>query len=277
MRHVLTGLDVLAAERFASLRGMTIGLVAHPASVDAHLHSTVELLAAAPDVRLADIFGPEHGFLGIEQDLIAVPTENTGWRDIAYHSLYGDTVESLRPSTEQLRGLDALVIDLQDIGSRYYTFQATMLYALEAASEIGLTTFVLDRPNPLGGEIVEGPSLYAGYESFVGAHPIPIRHGMTIGELARLYHAERHLRGKLHVIPCQYWRRSMTFRADGHTLGAAVAEHADCRHGVRLSRPVLLRTNLSEGRGYASLRDLRRSVIDGQRCQAHLNDAGCPA
>src|SRR5439155_26815495 len=134
------------------------------------------LLAHHPQVKVAALFGPEHGFLGQAQDLIGV-------RDAAHssprvYSLYGDTFDSLKPTAEQLRGLDALVIDLQDVGSRYYTFQATMLYCLEAASAAGLRTIVLDRPNPLGGVAVEGPTLRPGYESFVGTHPIPVRHGL---------------------------------------------------------------------------------------------------
>lgn len=250
MQRVLTGLDVMQAQQWEPLRGLKVGLVAHPASVDANLRSTVELLAAAPGVRLAALFGPEHGFLGLEQDLIAVRHDQPTWRGIPYFSLYGDTVASLRPSAEQLSGIDALVIDLQDVGSRYYTYQATMLYCLEAASALGLLTVVLDRPNPLGGEIVEGPTLRAGYESFVGVHPVAIRHGMTIGELAKLYHAERQLRGELRVIACEGWRRAMTFDQTGlpwvlpspnmPTIDTAFVYPGQC---------LLEGTNLSEGRG----------------------------
>src|SRR5262249_3635533 len=131
------------------------------------------------------------------------------------HSLYGDTPASLRPTAEQLQGLDALVIDLQDVGSRYYTFQATMLYCLEEASRHKLLAVVLDRPNPLGGVAVEGPTLRPGWESFVGPHPIPTRHGLTLGELARLYRAEHGLTGELLVIPCEGWRREMDFERTG--------------------------------------------------------------
>src|SRR5262249_20000383 len=181
--------------------------VTHPAAVTADFRQAAEVLAEAPTVYLAALFGPEHGFLGQAQDLIAVNDSDGSPARPVVHSLYGATAASLRPTAEQLSGLDALVIDLQDIGSRYYTFQATMLYCLEAASQHGLLTLVLDRPNPLGGEAVEGPTLHPGFESFVGAHPIATRHGLTIGELARLYRHERGLQGELCVIPSEGWRR----------------------------------------------------------------------
>jgi uncharacterized protein YbbC (DUF1343 family) len=275
MAHVLSGLDVLRSEHFASLRGKTIGVVAHPASVDNNLRHAVEIIANAPQVKLATVFGPEHGFLGAEQDLIAVHVETTGWQDIAYQSLYGDTFASLKPTAEQLRGLDALLIDLQDIGSRYYTFQATMLYCLETASELGMSVHVLDRPNPLGGDVIEGPTIQPGYDSFVGCHPIPIRHGMTIGELAMLYHAERGLRCDLQITRCQNWRRSMAFEQTGlpwvmpspnmPTLDTAFVYPGQC---------LIEGTNLSEGRGTTRPFEICGAPwIDGQRLAAKLNEA----
>jgi uncharacterized protein YbbC (DUF1343 family) len=278
MQRVLTGIDVLKAQQWQPLRGLKVGLVAHPASVDCQLRSTVELFVAAASTPLAALFGPEHGFLGLEQDLIAVRHEPTTWRGIPYHSLYGETVESLRPHIEQMRGLDALVIDLQDVGSRYYTYQATMLYCLEAASALGLLTVVLDRPNPLGGDIIEGPTLQPGYESFVGAHPIVIRHGMTIGELAKLYHAERGLRGELRIIPCEGWRRAMTFDDTGlpwvlpspnmPTLDTAFVYPGQC---------LLEGTNLSEGRGTTHPFEICGSPwIDAEKLVSRLRDADLP-
>jgi uncharacterized protein YbbC (DUF1343 family) len=158
--RVRTGLEVLRAQEFAPLRCLRVGLVTHPASVDAGLRHATEVLAGAPGVQLAALFGPEHGLLGDAQDLVGV----TGGRDpnsgLRVHSLYGATAADLRPTAEQLGGLDAPVIDLQDVGSRYYTFQATMLLCLEEASRHGLLTVVLDRPNPLGGLAVEGADLH---------------------------------------------------------------------------------------------------------------------
>jgi uncharacterized protein YbbC (DUF1343 family) len=241
MPTVRTGLDVLRDQSFAPLRGKRVGLVCHPASVDVDLNHAADLFAAA-GVTLAALFGPEHGFHGTAQDLIGVADT------VAVHSLYGATVESLRPAPAQLAGLDALVIDLQDVGARYYTFQATMLYCLEAAA--GLPVVVLDRPNPLGGAAVEGPALRPGYESFVGPHPIATRHGMTMGELARLYVAERGIAADLTVVPCDGWRRGMVFDDTGlpwvlpspnmPTVETAVVYPGMC---------LIEGTNLSEGRG----------------------------
>src|SRR5260370_12000723 len=183
---MLTGLDVLQEQAWKPLRGLRVGLVCHPASVDRRLRHASDLLAAAPDVCLAALFGPEHGFHGQAQDLIGVAALDDARPGPKIHSLYGTTPDSLRPTAEQLRGLDALVIDLQDVGSRYYTFQATMLLCLEAASAHGLRTIVLDRPNPHPSAARQGPASRPGFESFVGLHPVATRHGMTIGQLARL-------------------------------------------------------------------------------------------
>jgi uncharacterized protein YbbC (DUF1343 family) len=245
-----SGLDVLRDQGWQPLHGLCVGLVCHPASVDRHLRHAADLLADAPGVRLAALFGPEHGFHGQVQDLIGVTGQHDTTSGLRIHSLYGDNIESLRPTAEQLRGLDALVIDLQDVGSRYYTFQATMLFCLEAASACGLTTFVLDRPNPLGGELVEGPTLRPGFESFVGIHPVATRHGLTIGELARLYRAERGLTGALEVIRCDGWQRAQDFDQTAPpwvlpspnmpTVETAFVYPGQC---------LIEGTNLSEGRG----------------------------
>src|SRR5215471_4606037 len=141
---VLTGLDVLGREGFAPLRGLRVGLVTHQAAVDRDLRHAAEHLLHAPGVSLACLFGPEHGLGGAAQDLVGVPPGTDPLTGLPTHSLYGDTPASLHPTPEQLRGLDALVIDMQDVGSRYYTFQATMLYCLEAVAARGLAVFVLD-------------------------------------------------------------------------------------------------------------------------------------
>ena len=252
MHRVLTGLDVLAGERFRRLHGQRVGLVAHAASVDRRLCHAVDLMLATPELRLVTVFGPEHGWFGQAQDLEAVKDEpRIGANGPRVVSLYGDTVESLRPTAEQLNGLDVLVIDLQDVGSRYYTFQATMLYCLEAAHAIGLRVLVLDRPNPIDGLTVEGPRLVPGYESFIGPHDIAVRHGMTMGELARLYQAEKQLHNiALEVIPCTGWDRGMFFEEtrlpwvlpspNMPTVDTAVVYPGQC---------LVEGTNLSEGRG----------------------------
>lgn len=251
MTKVRTGLDVLVAQEFAPLRGLRIGLVTHPAAVDEQLRQAIELFAEAPGVTLAAVFGPEHGLLGQAQDLTAVAAGGAKKIAVPVHSLYGETVESLRPTAEQLNGLDALVIDLQDIGSRYYTFQATMQYCLQAALPRGMLVLVLDRPNPLGGTAIEGPAVRKGFESFVGAHDLATRHGLTIGELAMLYQRELDLdRGELRVISCEHWERVRFFDETGlswilpspnmPTLDTALVYPGQC---------LLEGTNLSEGRG----------------------------
>lgn len=248
--RVRTGLEVLAEQQFAPLRGLRVGLVSHPAAVDRELRHAADLLGAAECFRLVALFGPEHGLQGEAQDLAPVKHGSESHSGLRVHSLYGETAESLHPTAEQFEGLDALVIDLQDVGSRYYTFQATMLYCLETAAANKLPVLVLDRPNPLGGEIVEGPLLQAGFESFVGPHPIVTRHGMTIGELALLYRAERNLEVELTVIPCEGWQRKWDFSQTGlpwvmpspnmPTVQTAFVYPGQC---------LLEGTNLSEGRG----------------------------
>jgi uncharacterized protein YbbC (DUF1343 family) len=276
--RVRTGLDCLCAQDFAPLRGLRVGLVTHPAAVDHRLRHACELLAGAPGVRLAALFGPEHGWMGEAQDLIGVQGGDDPYSGLRVHSLYGDTYESLKPTEEQLRDLDALVIDLQDVGSRYYTFQATMLFCLGAAARLGLRVVVLDRPNPLGGEVVEGPMLQSGYESFVGIHSLVTRHGMTIGELARLYQAERKLGGELVVIPCEGWRREMDFEQTGlpwvlpspnmPTVETAFVYPGQC---------LLEGTNLSEGRGTTRPFELCGAPwIDARKLCRRLQEEGWP-
>lgn len=247
---VQTGLDVLQREGFAPLHGLRVGLVANSASVNARLRHAADLLFAAKHLRLSALFGPEHGFGAEAQDLIGVADSVHPRYRCPIHSLYGDSIESLRPTPESLRGLDALLIDLPDIGSRYYTFQATMLYCLEAAAQSDLPVVILDRPNPLGGLAIEGPDIASGYESFVGRHSIPIRHGMTMGELAQLYRVERNIKVALHVVRCEGWSRSHYFdetflpwvtpSPNMPSLDTALVYPGQC---------LLEGTNLSEGRG----------------------------
>ncbi len=278
MPKVRTGLDVLSANGFAALRGLRVGVVTHPAAVDAQLRHILELLAVAPGVKLVAIFGPEHGLLGQAQDLISVAAGSKSDAIVA-HSLYGTTAESLHPTAEQLDGLDALVIDLQDVGARYYTFQATMRYCLQAALPRGMRVFVLDRPNPLGGLAVEGPALRSGFESFVGAHDVATRHGLTVGELAMLYQRELSLeRGELHVVPCEGWRRAQLFDETGlpwvlpspnmPTLETALVYPGQC---------LIEGTNLSEGRGTTRPFELCGAPwLDAAKLARRMNDEKLP-
>jgi uncharacterized protein YbbC (DUF1343 family) len=245
-----TGLDLLVRQDFAPLRGLRVGLVANQATVDRELRHAADLLAAAPGVCLAALFGPEHGLFGHAQDLVGVAAGQPGQGGVPVHSLYGDSIASLKPTAEQLRGLDALVIDLPDIGCRYYTFAATMCLCLEAAAAVGVRVFVLDRPNPLGGVVIEGPARRSGFRSFVGWMDVPTRHGLTLGELARLYVGEHKLNVDLTVLASEGWRRHRAFPATGlpwvlpspnmPTWETAVVYPGQC---------LLEGTNLSEGRG----------------------------
>ncbi len=250
---VATGLDVLVEERFRPLRGLRLGLVCNPTSVDRRLRHAADLLAAAPGVELATLFGPEHGVRGDVQYMAAVGDERDRRTGLPVHSLYGETRESLAPAPAQLAGLDALVFDIQDVGARYYTYQATMMLCMEAAARAGLRFFVLDRPNPIGGVAVEGPSLRPGFESFCGLHDLAPRHGMTVGELAELFRAERGLdRLELTVVGCRGWRRAAPFRETAlpwvfPSPNMPTPETALVYPGMCL----LEGTNLSEGRGTA--------------------------
>jgi len=247
---VRAGLDVLAARRFRPLRGRRIGLVCNPTAVTRALVHAADVLRAAPGLTLAALFGPEHGVRGDAQYMAAVGGEVDPRTGVPVHSLYGETAESLRPRPEALAGLDALVFDIQDVGARYYTYQATMMLCMEAAAAARIAFVVLDRPNPIGGVLVEGPRLRPGFESFCGLHDLAVRHAMTVGELALLFRAERGLDLELELVPCEGWRRGMGFRETGlpwvfPSPNMPTPEAALVYPGMCL----LEGTNLSEGRG----------------------------
>jgi uncharacterized protein YbbC (DUF1343 family) len=189
------------------LAGRRVGVVANPASVDQQLVHVVDRLRAAPGVTLAAIFGPQHGFRSDLQDnMIESPHGHDCLRRVPVYSLYSETRE---PTAEMLAGLDVLVIDLQDIGARIYTYVYTMANCLRACARHGVPVIVCDRPNPIGGVVVEGEALVHGFESFVGQFPIPMRHGMTIGELARLFNDHFALGAELDVVTMAGWKRDL--------------------------------------------------------------------
>jgi uncharacterized protein YbbC (DUF1343 family) len=208
--RVQTGLDVLESEKFAPLRGKHVGLITNHTGLDSQGRSTVDVLSHAAGVRLIALFSPEHGLAGRNDEKITSSKDPaTG---LPVHSLYGET---LRPTDEMLKGIDALVFDVQDAGVRFYTYTATMAYCMEEAAKRQIAFFVLDRPNPLGGEIVEGPMLDADKTNFVGYFPSPVRYGLTIGELAQLFNAENHIGVDLHVIAMRNWHRNYFFESTG--------------------------------------------------------------
>lgn len=246
---VRSGLDLLVRDGFAPLRGRRVGLVTNPTGIDARGRSAIDLLASAPGVRLAALLAPEHGLrANLDQPIVdGGRDERTG---IPIHSLYGKT---RKPTPEMLRDLDALVFDLQDVGARFYTYITTLALVLEAARENDKDVIVLDRPNPIGGEVAEGPVLEEALRGrFIGYFPLPTRHGMTVGELARLYNDEFRIGARLTVVPMQGWRRSMFFDETGLPW---VNPSPNMRSlEAALSYPglgALEGTNLSVGRGTA--------------------------
>ena len=244
---VQTGLDRYAKAWPNKLKGARIGLVAHPASISRRLEHAADLLLKG-DFELKSFFGPQHGIRGETQDNMV---EWEGFTDrltgLPVYSLYGKT---RKPEPDMLKGLDALVIDMQDIGARYYTFIWTMELCMQACLEMGKSVVVFDRPNPIGGTLTEGPVLETDYNSFVGLRPLPIRHGMTVGEIAGYLKTEYYLGLDLHVIPMTGWKRKMWFDTTGlpwvlpspnmPTLDTAVVYPGMC---------LLEGTMLSEGRG----------------------------
>jgi uncharacterized protein YbbC (DUF1343 family) len=269
--HVRTGIDVLKREGFKRLAGRRVGLVTNHTGVDSEGESTIDLLSKAPGVKLVALFSPEHGIRGEVDRLVSDSTdEKTG---LPVYSLYG---ENRRPTAEQLRGIDTLVYDIQDIGCRFYTYLTTLGYVLETAAKNKLRVMVLDRPNPIGGVEVEGPVLERKYESFVGYHPLPVRHGMTVGELALLFNKERKIGAIMEVVEMERWRREDLFDRTGlvwrnpspnmRSLTAALLYP-----GVGL----LETTNLSIGRGTDRPFELIGAPwLDGRRLAAALARAG---
>jgi uncharacterized protein YbbC (DUF1343 family) len=205
---------MLGSERLLAsgdLDGAGVAVVCNPASVDRDLRHVADRVAAHPRARLAAIFGPQHGFRSdLQENMIETAHARDDRRRVPVYSLYSETRE---PTAEMLSGVDVLLIDLQDVGTRIYTYIYTMANCLAAAKRHGVKVFVCDRPNPIGGTAVEGPMLERGFESFVGMYPIPMRHGMTIGELARLFNEAFGIGADLAVVPMDGWRRSMYFDA----------------------------------------------------------------
>jgi len=230
------------------LDGRRVGLVSNPASVDGRLRHAADRLATHPGTRLAALFGPQHGFRSDVQDnMIETGHGEDRIRRVPVHSLYSETRE---PTAAMLDGLDVLVIDLQDVGSRIYTFIYTMANCLIGARKHGVKAIVCDRPNPIGGVGVEGPMLVHGFESFVGQYPLPMRHGLTIGELANLFNTEFGIGADLEVIPMDGWRRDQYYDATGLPWVMPSPNMPTLDTAIVYPGAVLFEgTNVSEGRG----------------------------
>jgi uncharacterized protein YbbC (DUF1343 family) len=266
---VQTGIDVLRASGFAALKGLKVGLVTNHTGRARDGAATIDLIAGATGVTLVSLFSPEHGIRGILDARVPSETDEKTGKPI--HSLYGATE---RPTSEMLAGLDAIVIDLQDIGARFYTYMTTMAYVMEEASARKIKVFVLDRPNPIGGVQIEGPAMSPPTASFTSYFPsMPVRHGMTIGELARLFNGEKKLGADLTVVAMKNWRRDEWFDETGlawvnpspnmRTLYAAAAYP-----GLGAFET----TNISVGRGTDTpFQQIGAPWIDGQRLADALN------
>lgn len=245
--RVELGLEVVLRGGAPLLRGARLGLLAHQASVDSRLRHAAGRLGAVRGVRLVRLFAPEHGLWGAEQDHAPVRAARDPLTGLPVTSLYG---AHRAPAATALRGLDMLVVDLQDVGARYYTFTWTMALTMLACAEAGVRVVVLDRPNPLGGAVIEGNIPDPAYASFVGLYPLPARHGMTLGELAGYLDVEHGLGCDLTVVPMRGWRRRMSWEETAlpwvppspnmPTVDTARVYPGGC---------LLEGTNLSEGRG----------------------------
>jgi uncharacterized protein YbbC (DUF1343 family) len=208
--RVMVGLDVLESERFAPLRGKHIGIITNHTGLDAQGRTTIDALTHAPGVQLVALFTPEHGLGGNKDENVSSAKDPVS--GLPVYSLYGET---RRPTDEMLAGIDTLVFDVQDAGVRFYTYTTTMAYCMEEAAKRKIAFFVLDRPDPIGGEIVEGPVLDSDKTSFTAYLRLPVRYGLTIGELAQLFNQENHIQCDLHVIAMKNWHRSSFYEETG--------------------------------------------------------------
>jgi uncharacterized protein YbbC (DUF1343 family) len=271
---VRLGSDLLL--KSGRLRGARVGIVCNHASVDHGFAHIVERLAAADGIRLAAIFGPQHGFRSDVQDnMIETPHRDDPSRRVPIYSLYSETRE---PTAEMLKGLDLLVIDLQDIGARIYTYIYTMANCLRACGRHGVPVIVCDRPNPINGTDVEGGLLRKGFESFVGLFPIPMRHGMTIAELARLFNEEFNLGAQLEVVRMQGWERSMFFDDTDLPWVMPSPNIPTLDSAIVYPGTVLFEgTLLSEGRGTTRPFELVGAPgVEAERFACGMNDLGLP-
>lgn len=269
------GVEVLLDEQKHLIEGKRVGLITNPTGVDQELNSIVDRLYEDPDVELTALYGPEHGVRGDAQAGEYVEfymDESTG---LPVYSLYGQT---RKPTPEMLENVDVLLFDIQDVGTRFYTYIYTMAYAMEAAAENDIEFIVLDRPNPLGGHKVEGPVLDPEYASFVGNYPIPLRHGMTVGELATLFNEEFDIHADLTVVKMEKWKRNMYYddtnlewvlpSPNMPTLDTAI---------VYPGAALIEGTNVSEGRGTTKPFELIGApFVNSKDFAAALNDLNLP-
>jgi uncharacterized protein YbbC (DUF1343 family)/CubicO group peptidase (beta-lactamase class C family) len=270
-RPVLNGIDVLVKQNFAPLKGKKIGLVTNHTGHDRARRATIDLLKEAPGVTLVALFGPEHGIRGeVDEKFDDSKDAKTG---LPIYSLYG---ERRKPTVEQLKGLDALVFDIQDVGCRFYTYTSTMGLCMEAAAEAGIEFIVLDRANPIDGVTIDGPVL-TEKTSFVGFHPKPLRYAMTMGELAKMYNEERKTNAKLTVIELENWRRDMYLDETGLPWTNPSPNMRNLKQAILYPGVGLLEQTLSVGRGTDTPFELVGApYIDDVKLAEELNRMALP-
>ena len=271
--RVQTGLDILEVQKFAPLRGKRVGLITNHTGVDSQERSTVQLLAHASGVQLVALFSPEHGIAGHADD--NVPSSKDASTGLPIYSLYGD---HNRPTEEMLNGIDALVFDVQDAGVRFYTYTTTMGYCMEEAAKKGIQFYVLDRPNPIAGDIVEGPVLDADKTAFVAYFPLPVRYGLTIGELAQLFNTENHINVELHVIAMKGWHRNYFFESTGLRWIPPSPNLRTLKGSILYpGLEILQNAGVSVGRGTeAPFEEFGAPWINGEEVAAELNAKNLP-
>jgi uncharacterized protein YbbC (DUF1343 family)/CubicO group peptidase (beta-lactamase class C family) len=269
--EVLTGVDVMQRSKFARLTGKRVGLITNHTGRNTDGQSTLKLLFESHGVNLVSVFSPEHGLEG-KLDIANISDTSDKKTGLKIHSLYG---KSRTPSAESMKEVDVLVFDIQDIGARFYTYVSTMGNAMQAAAEHQVEFIVLDRPNPIGGLDVEGPVLDEGDESFVGFHPIPVRHGMTVGELSLMIKSERKLKLKLDIVPVEGWRRSDHWDSTGLTWVNPSPNMRSLTQALLYPGIGLIETtNVSVGRGTNTpFEVIGAPWIDGRELAKTMNQA----
>ncbi|PAE08614.1 hypothetical protein CHI12_05225 [Terribacillus saccharophilus] len=272
---VTPGVEVLLDDQKELLKGKKVGLITNPTGIDSKMNSIVDLLHDDSDIELTALFGPEHGVRGDAQAGEYVESyidEKTG---LPVYSLYGQT---RKPTPEMLKNVEVLVFDIQDVGTRYYTYIYTMAYAMEAAKENNIPIVVLDRPNPQGGLTVDGPVLEPEFSSFIGMYPIPTKHGMTVGELASFFNEEFNIGADLRVVKMKGWRRSMDFDDTGLPFVLPSPNMPTVSTTFVYPATGLIEgTNLSEGRGTTKPFELIGApFINSTNLAAELNSLSLP-
>jgi uncharacterized protein YbbC (DUF1343 family) len=276
IQHITPGIEVLLTERLDLLQGKRVALLTNQTGVDRKGHSSVDLLRAQSGFTLVALFSPEHGVRGEAQAGEKVASGVDARTGLPIHSLYGETKIA---TPEMMAGIDVMLVDLQDVGTRFYTYSSTLLYMLRAAEREGVEVIVLDRPNPQGGVMIEGPVLEPAFTSFVGSFVMPVRHGMTLGELAQMFVGEEKLRTRLRVIAMRGWTRAMHpyFAWDLPWVPPSPNMLSPKTASVYPGTALFEGTNISEGRGSAKpFEYIGAPFIDGAALAERMNAAGLP-